>query len=479
MGERKLMRKNIIYIFIITLIMLISFVNLGYANSGPTFWHGYPSLEILSIEENSPIVVENEDLIFDFSKDEYLEYGDYSISGLVTAIYRMSNQSSEDQTVQMAFPIISSLRRFNPEEIDIKIDNKSIPFDIYIGDEVGNIRNRKDDQEDDRLDFEQILKSINREVYLPQNYDLNEIGTLYTYNVSRTSEEDVNFVIEYTYDREKTRLITKGFNGYWEDNGEIRISSWIHDKEILEIYVIGEDIDFNIRVFTDGELSKVTDAYSYELKKDDISLEDYLKKSIVEYKDFDRYNDYLADNQLLNLVYKGLDDIIEHNVVNLWIDELFSLDDLDRIILLIYEVNFSKESGREVSVSYLSRGTMDRTSTYDPLYTFDYLLNPAERWAGFTNLNIEIRPPKSNPYIVDSSIDLFKNEDGNYIGNFESLPDKDLSFTLYSKEEITFMDKVKRKVDNLAYALPFIIAIGVPFLISLIKKVIRARNYKE
>ncbi len=51
---------------------------------------------------------------------------------------------------------------------------------------------------------------------------------------------------------------------------------------------------------------------------------------------------------------------------------------------------------------------MDRTSTYDPLYTFDYLLNPAERWAGFTNLNIEIRPPKSNPYIVDSSIDLFK-----------------------------------------------------------------------
>ncbi|MGJ0848571.1 hypothetical protein ACR77J_18025 [Tissierella praeacuta] len=103
--------------------MLISFINLGYANSGLTYWEGYLSSKILSIEENSLIVVENEDLIFDFSKEEYLERGDHSMSGLVTATYRMSNQSNDNQTIQRVFPAISSLWQFNPENISIKVDS--------------------------------------------------------------------------------------------------------------------------------------------------------------------------------------------------------------------------------------------------------------------------------------------------------------------------------------------------------------------
>ena len=471
------MRKNNINIFIITLIILISFVNLGYANSGPTYWKGHPSLEILSIKENSPIVVENEDLIFDFSKDEYLERGAYSISGIVTATYKMSNQTNDNQTVQMAFPMISSLREFNSEDISIKVDNKTIPFDIYIGDEVRNIR--KDNQEEDKLNFKQIVKSINKEVYLPLNYDLNEVGTLYTYDVSTTSEDDVNFVIEYISNSEKTKIISKGFNGYRVDNNEARITAWISDKETLEIYVIGEDIELNISGFLDGELSKKTNNYSYKVKKENLSIEDYLKKSIIDYKDSERYNDYLTDNQLVNLFSKELDEIFGHNVSYFWIDDFYSLDYEDRIFVFVYETSFPKESIMDVSVSYIARGTMDKTSTYDPLYTFEYLLNPAENWADFNNLNIEIKPPKAHPYIVDSSIDLNKNDKGNYVGKFESLPDKDLSFTLYSKERITYIDKVKRKMDNLSYTFPFIIATGIPLLIALVKKTFRVLATKK
>lgn len=470
------MRKDNICIFIIILIILVSSVNLGYANSGPTYWDGYPSCEILSIEEDSTIVVENEDLVFDFSKDEYLDHSSYSISGLVTATYRMLNQTDDNQTVQMAFPIISSLENFNPDDIAIKVDNENVPFHIYIGDEVRRRGNRKDNQEDDRLDFEQIVKSIDREVYLPQYYDLKETGTLYTYDVSTTSEEDVNLAIDYTYDSEKTRIITKGFNSYREDNGEIRITSWVDDNEILEVYIIGEDIDLNISGFTDGELSKKTNDYSYKVKKQDISIEDYLKKFIVDYKKLDRYSDYLVDNQLFNIVYRELDDAIGHNMSYIWMDDFYSLDHLNRIFVFIYETSFPKQSKRDVSISYLTRGTMDKTTTYDPLYTFEYLLNPAEKWADFDNLNIEIKPPKSTPYIVDSSIKLIKNEDGNYIGNFESLPDKDLIFTFYSKEKVTFIDKAKRKINRLTFTIPFIIVISIQFLMHLIRRQRRRSN---
>lgn len=451
------MIKKKIYIFIITLIILISFVNIGYANSGPTYWKGYPTFEILSIKENSPIVVENEDLVFDFSKKEYLERDDHSISGFITATYTMSNQSNDDETVQMAFPFVSSLRYFNPEDVAIKVDDQDIPFDIYMGEKL----------DDDNLNFNSIVRSIRREVYVPQNYDLNEVGTLYKYDVSADGEENVNFVISFTYDNEKTKIITKEFNSYGWENNEASISSWIRDKETVEVYTIGENVDLNISVYKDGERTQKTDNYSSEMKKEKLTIEDYLKRSIENYEYSAVYNDYLFENQLFNLFSKELDEIFGHNVNFLTLEDLFSSDYEERVFVFIYDTHFPKQSNKNISISYLSKGTMDRTSTIDPLYTFEYLLNPAENWADFRNLNIEIKPPNEHPYIVDSSIDLIKNDEGNYVGYFESLPDKDLFFTLYSKEKVTFIDKIKKKVSNLTYAIPLINIIGIPILIGI------------
>lgn len=443
---------------IITLILLILISNTAIANSGPTYWKGYPTFEVLSIEKNSPITIENEDLVFDFSKKEYLEHGNHSISGLVTATYRMSNQSKENQTVQMAFPFVSSLRFFNPYDVAIKVDNQNIPFDIYIGDNPVEYN----------LNFDAITKSISRDILNPKNYDLNEAGTLYTYDVRTVGIENLRFVIDFFYDDEKTKIVGKGFNSYgWED-GQARVSAWIRDEETVEVFAIGEDIDLNISAFTDGEHKKPTDKYSYELKKEKLSIEEYLNRSIDNHEYSAGYNEFLSKNQLFNFISKRLDELIEKNVFFLMIEDLFALDYEDMIFVILYEVNFPKESEREVSVSYIARGTMDRTSTVDPLYTFEYLLKPAVNWASFKNLNIEIRPPSEYPYIVDKSIQLLRDDDGNYVGAFESLPDKDLSFTLYSKEEVTFIDKVKNKANNLTYALPIINIIGIPLIFVII-----------
>jgi hypothetical protein len=470
------MRKHNIPILV--LILLITTTSIVYANSGPTYWRGYPSLEVLSIDKNSPIEIENEKLIFDFSKEEYINKGDYSLSGLVTAIYKMKNPTNNQEKVQMAFPFISSLDHFNPEEIAIKSDGNNIPFQIYIGKDI-KLKNRKNvETEENILDFNKILSSINKEVYSPSYYNLDDIGTLYKYDV-RAIGEEVKIAIDYTIDYEKTKVISKGFNGgSIKDNTE-RIMSWVSDKEILEVFVLGEDIELGINAYIDGEMTQETDNYSYELTTEKVSIRDYLNKEVEAYKEQFVYNDYLAENQIFNLCAMTLDELIEKDVLNLWIDELFSISSLDRIFVLLYEIEFLPESSKDISVSYLTRGTMDSVETKKPLYSFEYLLNPASNWANFKDLSIEIKPPTEHPYILDSSLELVRSEDGTYTGEFESLPNEDFSFTLFSKEQITFMDKMERKLYYyLPIILPFIVASIVGFIFKAIYKRLKSQKNK-
>jgi len=470
------MRKHNIPILV--LILLITTTPIVYANSGPTYWRGYPSLEVLSIDKNSPIEIENEKLIFDFSKEEYINKGDYSLSGLVTAIYKMKSPINNKEKVQMAFPFISSLDHFKPEEIAIKSDGNNIPFQIYIGKDI-KLKNRKNvETEENILDFNKILSSINKEVYSPSYYNLDDIGTLYKYDV-RAIGEEVKIAIDYTIDYEKTKVISKGFNGgSIKDNTE-RIMSWVSDKEILEVFVLGEDIELGINAYIDGEMTQETDNYSYELTTEKVSIRDYLNKEVEAYKEQFVYNDYLAENQIFNLCAMTLDELIEKDVLNLWIDELFSISSLDRIFVLLYEIEFLPESSKDISVSYLTRGTMDSVETKKPLYSFEYLLNPASNWANFKDLSIEIKPPTEHPYILDSSLELVRSEDGTYTGEFESLPNEDFSFTLFSKEQITFMDKMERKLYYyLPIILPFIVASIVGFIFKAIYKRLKSQKNK-
>ena len=87
------MIKLIAAIILITVLCSAAFAVL--ANSGPVFWKGYPYSDIMLIEENSPITVKNENLIFDFSDDNG---SDYTIVGKVTATYEMANSADKPQS---------------------------------------------------------------------------------------------------------------------------------------------------------------------------------------------------------------------------------------------------------------------------------------------------------------------------------------------------------------------------------------------
>ena len=466
------MRKGKIFTLIFCILMTSTFT---YANSGPTYWRGYPSYEILTIEENSPIKVLNEDLMFDFTKDEFLEYNGYHMPAQVTAKYTMLNTSETNEIVQMAFPFISYMRDFRPEAINIKMNNKEIPFEVFIGDEfdAGN----KTRHSEEELDFRLIIESISSGEYVPTNYNLDDIGTLYTYDIVSEDDEDINIKISYNYDNERSRIISKGFNGYEGSNGMETLSSWVINNEKLEMFVLGEEVNFDFAAYLDGEGENETDNYSLKIKTEDISIGEYLDREMELFKSEFNYLDKLAGNQFSNIITKLLDEQIEMNVVNLSIDGLFSMDYIERFFVLVYSVEFQPNSTNDISITYNSIGTMDRTKTADPIYTFNYILNPAKNWESFKNLNIEIKPPEKHPYIIDSSVELIRGEDGVYTGSFETLPEEDLLFSLYYNEKISVNDKIRGIIRSNYYLFIGLIPWAFGILIGIVYR--RLKNNKK
>lgn len=118
---------------------------------------------------------------------------------------------------------------------------------------------------------------------------------------------------------------------------------------------------------------------------------------------------------------------------------------------------------------------MDRRETADALYTYDYILNPAQNWRDFNNLNIKIIAPEEAPHIVKSSIEFTKGENNVYTAFLEKLPEYDLFFTLYSKDKITLFDKIRGKFQRpfgyfamlLLYPIGLLIAVIIIVMVIL------------
>ena len=451
----------------------------AHANSGPTYWSADPSMETLTIDKDSPIKILKEELVFDFS-DEFIDRGHNSISGLVTANYKMNNPTDEKLLVQMAFPFAANLWSFDPSEIDILADGTDVPFQIYIGDSIKSKEKNDNEDKEQSLTFDTIVSYVKKDKYIPKHYDLKEMGTLIRIDAFSNEGENAKLAVEYAIDHTKTKVIGKGFHGYEGTDNSVKLSSWINSVEYLELFVIGDDIELSIQGYADGEMNEATDKLTYKVDESKISIEDYMEMKSDEHEEQLHFSDRIAEYQMFNLYAKSFDEMIGKNAVNYWIDEWASVDYENKVLVLLYELDFQPHTTVDTSVSYFAAGTMDKTETVDPLYTFEYLLNPAKNWADFNDLFIVIKPPAEHPFIIDSTIDLVRNDEGFYIANLDGLPDNDLSFTLYSNEKVTFLDKLENQFNRSLYFLPILIPIVIPILIIgivLIFKRGRSKKY--
>lgn len=458
--------------FIIIIIFLFSTFTIVFANSGPVYWQGYPSSDIMTVDKNSPIKVKSENLTFDFCNGNN---DSYSVTANVTAEYEMTNPTNDTQFVQMAFPFVERLNNINYDNIKITADGKELAYEVLIDKLVNSYGDSFKDSKEENFNFDEIINTISNDMYDAKSFTSDEIGKLYYFKIIPTTDMEIDFTVNFTYDQERTNIFIKNFNSFSRNDGKVRIATGCYETQIAEIYVLGDDIDLNIKGYTIGSSKEETDLFTYEISEKEVDVYTYLLDNLrsYSYANFE----HISDIQLYNLYASALDKNFVNNLGFCSDDDIFAKSSYERIITLVYTVEFLPTSDQKVSVSYRTKGTTDKRNTTSPQYLFDYILNPAENWNNFNNLNIKIITPSEAPYIIDSSIEL--NKEGNiYTSTLENLPEEDLSFTLYSKEKITLLDKVEGKINrSFGYFAPIIIGIFIIFIVII--SIIIARKFKK
>ncbi|MGI6129845.1 MAG: hypothetical protein ACOYEO_07125 [bacterium] len=440
------MRRLCICLFIFSLVFVGMAPERGFANAGPTYWQGYPSAEVLVIDENCPVEVTREKLLLDLNAEGKYSY---TITGKVTASYEMVNPTDKDLSVQMAFPFVSSLADFRPEDITITANGSPLPYKLYIGDTVNGRADPSQDKTDADLLFENIINTVTNKPYQAQQFSEHEQGKLYTLIVQPTTEQRINIALDLTWDHDKTKVLVDGFNRYKRDKEKVRIASWCYEPTMLQLLVLGDAIDFHITAYTDGELKQETDLFDCQISSKKTDLKSYLidyargyKMSPNQLETPDRQIVGISDEQLYNMYAATLDKILTDNWGFCSSGDLVAQNRSDRVMTLVYTVDFPADSHKNMTVHYKTIGTMDRRKTATPVYTFNYILNPAQSWSNFQNLTIEVLTPEESPYVVYSNIELAKENQRHYRARLNTLPDGDFIFSIYAREKITAWDKL-------------------------------------
>lgn len=432
------MKKSILVLSVVLLIGLFPMVS--YGNAGPIAWKNYPSYEMAVIEENSPIEVVGESLTFDFLN---IEERSYAIDGMVTAKYQMKNTTAQEQSIQMAFPFVSSIFPLQEERIRVLVDKEPVPYDIYFGPEVGQHGALSQQEEDSYPEFREILESVSREPYQPEYFSEDTQGKHYTFKFQPTREGMTHFTISFRLDPKETQVLSYGFTSFQRDGNQISIGSGMNDPGALDIYVMGKDLDFTIKAYTDGSLETETDEFQVEVMEEESVFRDYFTEFIERMQRIQEYrpSNEQQQEQLYRFYIEALDRSFAYTEGCSSENELWSEIHQPRILLLMYSVEFPSNGTKTIEVSYKAQGNMDSRKTGKPIYSFEYMLHPAKYWKAFKDLDIRVIAPEDALYLIESNIEFSRTQVGVYEAFLSSLPEEDLGFSLYEKEKITLIDQ--------------------------------------
>jgi hypothetical protein len=205
-------------------------------------------------------------------------------------------------------------------------------------------------------------------------------------------------------------------------------------QSVLMVFpIIGVDFiqRFAANITINGKNIQYEQMYGDRVSEEDqygnIKLYDYFSFSKPpSYRDF--YSEKVKMENLI-LTISDKDDLEVEN------DKYYY-----RMLFYVFTVDFEPNTYTNLSVSYYAEPYSDRTGlgAYDSSRQhYMYILNPAEGWASFNGIDIEVIPNDMYPYLIDGNIDFQKTKEGTYIASYDELPENDLIFTLYDRKRAT------------------------------------------
>lgn len=462
------MKIKIMIVTTLTVVisLLISVTATAYANSTPVYMKEYPSFSIAPMKD-SPIKVDKEKLTFKIDEKS-------SRQAMVTAEYILSNISKENITVPMIFPFISD--GYSGFGAEIKFNGEAVDYEIYgVGYIDAKDYLKEPDEFNRQVDIETIIENFNKPPYQTQYFD--DTGNATLYKITFDTPSDRQCRIHFKINPDHTRVFTLGFSGFEiNTNGACTVFDYVNQGDIGKtnyILVLGEDT-----------LTDIGGNYSDKIEKSTVNIKDFIIHHIVnsedalhdtENRNMDNY--YSMFIREVDRSFENFQLVINHNAV---IENMLRYNNISA---LLYEIEFKANSTNSLTVTYPMTATIDRNKTQNYINTFAYILNPAKNFLEFGEIDIQIELNSKDPYIIDSSIPLNKVEADIYVASFDNLPEKDLVFSTYNKEKITFLDSTTAKLlprGYMGYIVIFaVLTILIIVIVVLIYRfIVRKRNIR-
>lgn len=409
--------------------------NFNAANSGPIRMTSWPATEII-IEENVPIGVTYETLHFDFS--DALNH--YAPIAKVNANYTMKHMGSESETYQMMFPLVTNILSLY-QTISVRSNQEDIDFSLFVGN--SNLIYLMEDA----MPFDKLLENLR-----PLHSPINDLPDVWLYELT-TLDEEHDYTVTYDVTENTHVLPPTSVRSYGGNQEGIFLNfRALNPDEQLSFFVIGNPLD-NLTItntLTDTNANYVMREYTWPSMINELikSLDFILETIPLENLDFYAH----IENALLNHMEIYPNEVIEMGYLTSYFYE-------PQLFSLFFSIDFDDFEEIDIQVQYHLEGTMDRSKSYEPVYSYQYFLSPAKHWAYFDVLEIIVTPPERAPFIIDSSIPLSKIG-AIYTETFMGIPTDILSFTLHEKPNISSFEAfIAPKTRNIGYLMFFLVPI--------------------
>lgn len=457
--------KRRIRIAALMLTTAMLFAVTALANSAQTFWEGTDAVGAIVVDENSPIVVEKEDLTFDLQTFPGLDNaGDGDLSaytGSVTAEYTFYNPSDYTVTAKLLFPFGGTPYygvRLDYNDGNSLADALLEKYGVRVnGQQIGaKLRHTYADYFH-QFELEEDLARLS-DGYAEDDFYSPELNvTKYTYRIygftdSANASETVCVLLNV--DPEKTSVYLEDCSGMKTvEEGilaEVSCSqgAWNDDGgRNFDLYVIGEPLETmpEWTVYASGSEEEPMDASFEILSTETMSFLEFAlleRDGGSEVSESDWYNAFVF---LLNQCDTG------HGLV----DTSYGAE-FDQSFQRWYEYEITLEPGERIVNAVTAPMYPSVQTDYEPdVFIYTYLVSPAKTWAEFGELNIYINTPS---YLTESSLEGFEKTESGYALHLDGLPEGELEFLLCSEED------PKRDQGDLGYGLTIVLLLILRFL---------------
>lgn len=425
------MNKKIVFLSINSaLVLLVStcnaFTNLGaQANSAQRYFYGTSSTGALLKDADSPIIVTNEDLVFnvDSVPNLYDENND-NYSNTVSATYTFSNPSDFNITAGLAFP-------FSPRSEYLLLENyqeQLTKHKIKVNDQeiTPDLRHTFYERGFSQFDVE---KDVARLRDAKQEDDFFDSSTN-VYKQTLVLYSDVNLYTNFYLELD----LTSDFDGILLSDKAYYVKEYDATKstqifalpkgQAFELYFIGENI-VDVK-----DKFRIYDSYSREEE-----AEGYVSQITTETISFDRYvSEQFDDESLINEIdqYNIIVDFLNYKFANSFFKSGKNFQSFESDILTWYDYQLTFAPGETLSNQVIAPLFPSVNHHYEPeVLEFTYLVTPASTWSSFANLNISIN---TEMYLIDAGYQGFTKVDDGYQLTLQQLPENELTFSLSTSE---------------------------------------------